>query len=82
MEKKQLKRKRIRTKLRCRVCQQTFDDDYRKQHNKKYHGNLLQQGKHIPYETVGARANPVVLSQRHEKVSDNWQKKFTFAKRL
>ena len=47
MEKTQLKRKRIRAKITCRVCQQTFDDDYRKQHNKKYHGDLLQQGKHI-----------------------------------
>ena len=70
MEKTQLKRKRIRTKITCRVCQQTFDDDYQKQHNKKYHGDLLQQGKHIPYETAGARANPFVLPQRHEKVSD------------
>ena len=70
MEKPQLKRKRIRTKITCRVCQQTFDDDYRKQHNKKYHRDLLQQGKHIPYETAGARANPFVLPQRHEKVSD------------
>ena len=66
MEKTQLKHKRIRTKITCRVCQQTFDDDYRKQHNKKYHGDLLQQGKHIPYETAGARANPFVLPQRHE----------------
>ena len=70
MEKTQLKRKRIRTKITFRVCQQTFDDDYRKQHNKKYQEDLLQQGKHIPYETAGVRANPFVLPQRHEKVSD------------
>ena len=34
MEKNQLKRKRKRTKLRCLVCQQTFDDDDRKQQQK------------------------------------------------
>jgi hypothetical protein len=72
MEKNQLKRKRKRTKLRCLVCQQTFDDDYRKQHNKKYHANFLKVGTSIAYETVGAPANPFVFSQRHKKVSDNY----------
>ncbi|CAB3980670.1 Hypothetical predicted protein, partial [Paramuricea clavata] len=67
MEKNQLKRKR--TKLRCLVCQQTFDDDYRKEHNKKYHANLLKVGTSIAYETVGAPANPFVCSQKHKKVS-------------
>jgi hypothetical protein len=70
MEKAQLKRKRKRTKLRCLVCQQTFDDDYRIQHNKKHHARMLNEKKFIAYETVGAPANPFVFAQKNKKVSN------------
>ena len=67
MNKDQLKRKRNRIKLTCLVCKQTFDDDYGQKHNKKYHGDLLKEGKRIGYETVGAPANPFVLAEKQKK---------------
>ena len=67
MDKNQLKRKEKRTKIRCLVCQQMFEDDYRKQHNKKYHSNLQQERKFIPFETVGAPANPFTFAQQQKR---------------
>ena len=51
-------KKRKRTKLKCLVpgCLSVFDDDYRSKHNKKFHGNLLQAKKSIPYQIEGAPA--------------------------
>ena len=67
MDNTQRKRKRKRT---CLVCKQSFDDDYRQEHNKKYHKDLLKAGEFIAYKAAGAPANPFVLAaQRHKKVS-------------
>ena len=51
-------RKRKRIKLKCLVsgCNQTFDDDYRASHNKKYHEDLLKRSRSI--EVFGAPKNP------------------------
>ncbi|XP_028418765.1 zinc finger MYM-type protein 1-like [Dendronephthya gigantea] len=71
MESSKGKRKRKREKLTCLVCNRSFDDDYRNEHNKKYHDDLLKAGKSISYKVAGAPANPFVLAaQIHkEKVS-------------
>lgn len=63
------KRKRSRVKLRCLVCKDIFDEDYRGKHNRKYHMKLIKENKFIPYEQVDAPANPFVFSQR-QKVGD------------
>ena len=34
-------------KLTCLVCNLLFDDDYRHEHNKKYHNDLLKTGKSV-----------------------------------
>ena len=50
-------RKKKRVKLRCLVegCARTFDDDYRKTHNRQFHSALINSRKNIPFETVGAQ---------------------------
>lgn len=55
----QTSKKRKRTKLKCLVpgCQSVFDEDYRKRHNEKFHGQLLNANKSIPYEIEGAPAS-------------------------
>jgi transposase-like protein len=45
-------RKRKRQKLKCSVCNRTFDDDYRLEHNQKYHP--LYQKEIINVIFVGA----------------------------
>ena len=67
MSNNQEKRKRKRTKLECEVCRKTFDDDYRQQHNKKYHADMLRQGKYIGYKLEGAPANPFALAASARK---------------
>ena len=62
MESGKQKRKRKREKLTCLVCKRSFDDDYRHEHNKKYHDNLLKAGKSIAYKVAGAPANPFILA--------------------
>ena len=57
-------RKAKRIKLECSVCQMTFDSDYRKKHNEKYHGDMLSAHRHIPYKAVGAPENPFMFSKR------------------
>ena len=61
MSNNQEKRKRKRTKLECEVCHRVFDDDYREQNNKKYHMDMISQGKYIGYKLEGAPANPFAL---------------------
>lgn len=48
--------KRKRTKLQCEQCEKTFDDDYRKQHEEKYHN-----GKRMHVKTVGAPSSPFAI---------------------
>ena len=47
-------RKRKRKKIRCLECSRTFDDDYRKTHNKQSHQDLIDARKNIRFEEVGA----------------------------
>lgn len=53
MESGKQKRKWKREKLTCLECKRSFDDDYRHEHNKKYHDNLLKAGKSIAYKVAG-----------------------------
>ena len=62
MESGKQKRKRKMEKLTCLVCKRSFGDDYRHEHNKKYHDNLLKAGKSIAYKVAGAPANPFILA--------------------
>ena len=62
MSNNQEKRKRKRRKLACEVCHRAFDDDYREQHNKKYHADMISQGKYIGYKLEGAPANPALAA--------------------
>ena len=61
------KRKRKRNKVRCLVCKEEFDDDYRQKHNKKKHGNLLARNKHVGYESVNAVENPFKFCAQKKK---------------
>ena len=45
-------------KVRCLVCSEIFDDDYRNKHNLKYHKALVLNHKQIPYKFLGAASNP------------------------
>ena len=67
MSNSQEKQKRKRTKLECEVCHRAFDDDYRQQHNKKYHEDMFSQGKYIGYKLEGAPANPFALAASARK---------------
>ena len=59
------KRRVSRRKVRCRVCSQVFDQEYREKHNKKYHQDLIKSGKPIPYEAQDvAGPNPFVLAKK------------------
>ncbi len=62
-------RKRKRIKLKCLVagCNQTFDDDYRANHNRKYHKDLLTRSSSIPYDVVGAPKNPFSMSKSSQQ---------------
>jgi hypothetical protein len=60
----------VAKKKRKRIldCNRSFDDDYRHEHNKKYHNNLLKAGKSISYKVAGASANPFILAaQTHSQ---------------
>jgi len=56
-----------RNRVRCIVCKEEFDDDYRQKHNKKKHGNLLARSKHVGYESVNAVENPFKFLCRKEE---------------
>ena len=60
-------KKRKRQKLRCLECQKIFDDDYRTQHNAKYHAQLVEQGIHIRFETADAVLNPFHAAARKSR---------------
>ena len=47
-----------RRKVRCLVCSEIFDDDYRNKHILKYRKALVLNRKQIPYEFLGASSNP------------------------
>lgn len=55
-EKEKCKRKRI--KLECLSCGSTFDDDYRRKHEKQVHN-----GAKIKVKYHGAANNPFVYAQ-------------------
>lgn len=64
--------KRKRVKLECLLCEKSFhnrffDDDYKRIHDKKYHSQLITQGKSIPVQAVGAPENPFVAAAQAAK---------------
>jgi hypothetical protein len=61
-------RKRKRHKIKCLLCKRTFDDDYRVEHNKKYHPLYKKENKHVPYEVFGAAKNPFEAAKRKQSL--------------
>ena len=59
--------KRRRIKLKCLVCSRVFDNDYRIEHNNKYHPEYRKQKKLVPYETLGAPKNPFEAAKRKQE---------------
>ena len=51
-------------KVECSVCQMTFDSDYRKKHNEKYHSEMIAAHRHIPYKLAGAPDNPFTFARK------------------
>ena len=48
------------------MCSRVFND-YRIEHNNKYHPECRKQNKLVPYETVGAPKNPFEAAKRKEE---------------
>ena len=59
--------KRRRIKVNCLVCSRVYDNDYRIEHNNKYHPEYRKQNKLVPYETVGAPKNPFEAAKRKQE---------------
>ena len=67
-----LPKKRIRGKLRCLLCQKTFDNDYRISHNRKYHLDYMNMKRHVPYETIDALKSPFeIMAKKQRKIVDD-----------
>ena len=49
---------RRQIKIKCLVCSRVFDNDYRIEHNNKYHPEYRKQNKLAPYEILGAPNKP------------------------
>ena len=60
-------RKRNRVKLRCLLCRRTFDNDYKVEHNTKYHADYTKKSKLVPYEELGAVKNPFEAASASKK---------------
>ena len=60
-------KKRKRVKLQCGVCKRIFDDDYRAEHNKKYHKNYLDSKRLVPYHNVGAPKPSQLFASVHAR---------------
>lgn len=63
--------KRRSVKLKCLVCTRVFDDDYRADHNNKYHPEYRKQNKIVPYKDL-----------EHRRTHMKQQKKATFTRKL
>ena len=61
-------RKRKRYKIKCSVCNRTFDDDYRLEHNRKYHPLYQKENKHVPYKVLGAAKKPFEAAKRKQSL--------------
>ena len=60
-----------RMKVECSVCLMTFDGDYRKTHNEKYHQDMLSAHRHIRYKVAGAPENPFSFAQKAKPASSD-----------
>ena len=49
------------------MCSRVFDNDYRIEHNNKYHPEYRKQNKLVPYETVEAPKNPFEAAKRKQE---------------
>jgi hypothetical protein len=56
-------------KRQCLVCDRIFDDDYRKEHNLKYHKAMVSNHQQIWYQVAGAPANPFAAAASVATVS-------------
>lgn len=70
-------RKRKRQKLKCSVCNRTFDDDYRLEHNQKYHPLYQKENKHVPYEVFGAAKKPFEAAKKKQSLQVQVQREET-----
>jgi len=64
--------KRTREKLKCKVknCPQpVFDNDYRQEHNRKYHADMLGESRGVPFEKLGAPADPFQAAAKRRDAS-------------
>ena len=59
---------RKRYKIKCSVCNRNFDDDYRLEHNRKYHPLYQNENKHVPYEVLGAAKNLFEAAKRKQSL--------------
>ena len=59
--------KRRRIKIKCLLCSRVFHNDYRIEHNNKYHPEYQKENKLIPYEALGAPKNPFEAAKRKQE---------------
>ena len=67
--------KRRRVKLKCLVCTRVFDNDYRVDHNNKYHPEYRKQNKIVPYEELGAPKNPFEAAKRKQRLQESCEER-------
>ena len=61
-----------RQKVECSVCNVSFDSDYRKKHNEKYHGQMIAAHRSIPFKIVGCPESPFTFARkRKDSVPEN-----------
>ena len=58
-------------KVQRGLCKKTFDNDYRSNHNKKYHSDYVKVKGPIPFHTAGAPLNPfTAVSKKRARSSE------------
>ena len=55
---KDRQKKQKRYKVQCGLCKKTFYNDYRPNHNKKYHSDYVKGKRPIPFHIPRAPLNP------------------------
>ena len=53
-----------RQKVECSHCRMSFESDYRRKHNEKYHCEMIAVHRSIPYKIVGAPESPFSLAKK------------------
>ena len=58
MEREGPSKKQKRYKVQCGLCKKTFYNDYRPNHNKKYHSDYVKGKRPIPFHIPRAPLSP------------------------